>query len=80
VVDGQVLALSKVSQSPFLAMDEFDVFMDETNRTVGLQMLVEVRTDTLMSPALVVLFQILMCLGEEAVKARRVVSGDESRC
>jgi len=37
-----VLALSKVSASPFLAMDEFDVFMDETNRTAGLGMLVHV--------------------------------------
>eukprot|EP00961_Rhodomonas_salina_P211490 2855658-Rhodomonas_salina.1 len=37
----QVLALSGASGSPFLAMDEFDVFMDETNRTVGLRMLVD---------------------------------------
>mmetsp|Transcript_43500 Transcript_43500/g.103388 ORF Transcript_43500/g.103388 Transcript_43500/m.103388 type:complete len:1198 (+) Transcript_43500:70-3663(+) len=37
-----VLALKEATNSPFLGMDEFDVFMDDANRTVALDMLVKV--------------------------------------
>ena len=37
-----VLALKEATQTPFLALDEFDVFMDERNRKVSLMTLVQV--------------------------------------
>ena len=38
-----VLALKEATQTPFLALDEFDVFMDERNRKVSLMTLCQVR-------------------------------------
>ena len=37
-----VLALKEATQTPFLALDEFDVFMDERNRKVSLMTLCQV--------------------------------------
>jgi len=37
-----VLALKETARSPFLALDEFDVFMDERNRQLSLQILTKV--------------------------------------
>ena len=38
-----VLALKESTQSPFLALDEPDVFMDERNRRASLIIMTEVR-------------------------------------
>jgi len=38
-----VLALKEATQTPFLALDEVDVFMDERNRRVALSVLTQVR-------------------------------------
>jgi len=38
-----VLALKEATQTPLLALDEFDVFMDERNRRVSLEILQKVR-------------------------------------
>ena len=46
VCDGSmclVLALKEATQTPLLALDEFDVFMDERNRRVSLEILQKVR-------------------------------------
>ena len=39
-----LLALKEATQSPFLALDEVDVFMDERNRRVALELLTKVLT------------------------------------
>ena len=37
-----VLALKEATLTPFLALDEFDVFMDERNREISLKTLTQV--------------------------------------
>jgi len=45
-----VLALKEVTQTPLLALDEFDVFMDERNRRVSLEILQKVCVDMSICP------------------------------
>jgi hypothetical protein len=53
-----VLALKEATQTPFLALDEFDVFMDERNRKVSLMTLVQVLKSVLCTVYCVVVMQI----------------------
>jgi len=53
VCDGSmclVLALKEATQTPLLALDEFDVFMDERNRRLSLEILQEVCVDISICP------------------------------
>ena len=53
-----MLALKEATQTPFLALDEFDVFMDERNRKVSLMTLVQVLKSVLCTVCCVIVMQI----------------------
>lgn len=36
-----ILALGEITENPFRAMDEFDVFMDSVNRRISMQSLIK---------------------------------------
>ena len=48
------LALKRTNDSPLLALDEIDVFMDERSRRIALQMLVEVLAKESNSQAIII--------------------------
>ena len=48
------LALKRANDSPFIALDEIDVFMDERSRRIALQILIEVFLGQANSQAIII--------------------------
>ena len=70
-----VLALKEATQTPFLALDEFDVFMDNTNRRLSLEILIKACMHVCVDLSVCACLALLTCVYSYTSKTMHNISG-----